>query len=37
VIAFKVNFDMELPPLNYAPIMIRFITDLILPSWYLLD
>ncbi|KAI0859776.1 hypothetical protein F4860DRAFT_481488 [Xylaria cubensis] len=31
VISFKVNFDMIMPPLNYVPIIIRFITDLVLP------
>ncbi|KAI1734362.1 hypothetical protein F4680DRAFT_438543 [Xylaria scruposa] len=31
VISFKVNFDMTMPPLNYVPIIIRFITDLVLP------
>ncbi|KAI0459575.1 hypothetical protein F5B21DRAFT_455322 [Xylaria acuta] len=31
VISFKVNFDMTVPPLNYVPIIIRFITDLVLP------
>ncbi|KAI1172720.1 hypothetical protein F4777DRAFT_493012 [Nemania sp. FL0916] len=31
VVAFKVNFDMEMPPLNYVPIIVRFITDLVLP------
>ncbi|TRX96909.1 hypothetical protein FHL15_002215 [Xylaria flabelliformis] len=34
VISFKVNFDMIMPPLNYVPIIIRFITDLVLPSSY---
>ncbi|RYC53962.1 hypothetical protein CHU98_g12249, partial [Xylaria longipes] len=31
VMSFKVNFDMTIPPLNYVPIIIRLITDLILP------
>ncbi|KAI0441774.1 hypothetical protein F4803DRAFT_551793 [Xylaria telfairii] len=31
VISFKVNFDMTIPPLNYVPIIIRLITDLVLP------
>ncbi|KAI1148815.1 hypothetical protein F4825DRAFT_464607 [Nemania diffusa] len=31
VISFKINFDMTIPSLNYVPIMIRFITDLVLP------
>ncbi|KAI0970559.1 hypothetical protein F4678DRAFT_113099 [Xylaria arbuscula] len=31
VISLKVNFDMTIPPLNYVPIMLRFITDLVLP------
>ncbi|KAI1436653.1 hypothetical protein GGR50DRAFT_200518 [Xylaria sp. CBS 124048] len=31
VTSFKVNFDMIMPPLNYVPIVIRLITDLILP------
>ncbi|KAI1113796.1 hypothetical protein F5Y14DRAFT_416614 [Nemania sp. NC0429] len=31
VISFKANFEMEMPPLNYVPIIIRFITDLVLP------
>ncbi|KAI1127186.1 hypothetical protein F5Y10DRAFT_243345 [Nemania abortiva] len=31
VISFHVNFDMIMPPLNYVPIMIRLITDLVLP------
>ncbi|KAI2625195.1 hypothetical protein GGS21DRAFT_531686 [Xylaria nigripes] len=31
VTSFKFNFDMILPPLNYVPIIIRLITDLVLP------
>ncbi|KAI0415443.1 hypothetical protein F5X98DRAFT_346487 [Xylaria grammica] len=31
VISYKVNFDMTIPPLNYVPIALRFITDLVLP------
>ncbi|TGJ87384.1 hypothetical protein E0Z10_g1389 [Xylaria hypoxylon] len=31
VISFKVNFDIAIPPLNYVPIVLRFITDLVLP------
>ncbi|KAI0100841.1 hypothetical protein GGR51DRAFT_340031 [Nemania sp. FL0031] len=31
VISLKVNFDMTMPPLNWVPIMLRFITELILP------
>ncbi|KAI3317452.1 hypothetical protein HD806DRAFT_369993 [Xylariaceae sp. AK1471] len=31
VMSFKVNFDMTIPPLNYVPVLIRLITDLILP------
>ncbi|KAI1297969.1 hypothetical protein F5Y03DRAFT_368838 [Xylaria venustula] len=31
VISLKVNFDITTPPLNYVPIMLRFITDLVLP------
>ncbi|KAI0469434.1 hypothetical protein F4859DRAFT_486647 [Xylaria cf. heliscus] len=31
VISLKVNFDMTIPPLNYVPIIIRLITDLVLP------
>ncbi|KAI0198946.1 hypothetical protein F4808DRAFT_472072 [Astrocystis sublimbata] len=31
VTSFRVNFDMTMPPLNHVPIMIRLITDLVLP------
>ncbi|KAI3338787.1 hypothetical protein F4824DRAFT_75764 [Ustulina deusta] len=31
VISLKVNFDMTIPPLNYVPIILRLITDLVLP------
>ncbi|KAI1142116.1 hypothetical protein F5Y05DRAFT_369724 [Hypoxylon sp. FL0543] len=31
VISYKVNFDIVFPPLNYIPIVARFITDLTLP------
>ncbi|KAI0532616.1 hypothetical protein GGR58DRAFT_489604 [Xylaria digitata] len=31
VMSFKVNFDMSIPSLNYVPIILRFITDLVLP------
>ncbi|KAI0828442.1 hypothetical protein F5Y06DRAFT_283211 [Hypoxylon sp. FL0890] len=31
VISYKVNFDTVFPPLNYIPIIARFITDLTLP------
>ncbi|KAI0161767.1 hypothetical protein GGR52DRAFT_561087 [Hypoxylon sp. FL1284] len=31
VISFKVNFDTVFPPLNYVPILVRFMTDLTLP------
>ncbi|KAI1379327.1 hypothetical protein F4677DRAFT_408632 [Hypoxylon crocopeplum] len=31
VISFKVNFDTVFPPLNYVPILARFITGLTLP------
>ncbi|KAI0520789.1 hypothetical protein F5B22DRAFT_598378 [Xylaria bambusicola] len=29
--SFKLNYDMTIPPLNYVPIILRFITDLVLP------
>ncbi|KAI1205718.1 uncharacterized protein F4807DRAFT_273126 [Annulohypoxylon truncatum] len=31
VIAYKVNFETVFPPLNYVPILVRFITELTLP------
>lgn len=31
IMSLKVNFDMTIPPLNHVPIIIRFITDLVLP------
>ncbi|KAI0899959.1 hypothetical protein F4806DRAFT_454544 [Annulohypoxylon nitens] len=31
VISYKINFDTVFPPLNYVPILLRFITDLALP------
>ncbi|KAI0888684.1 uncharacterized protein GGS22DRAFT_152167 [Annulohypoxylon maeteangense] len=32
VISYKVNFETVFPPLNYVPILVRFITDLTLPA-----
>ncbi|KAL7627374.1 hypothetical protein AAE478_001567 [Parahypoxylon ruwenzoriense] len=32
VISFKTNFDMAFPPLNYVPVLVRFITELVLPA-----
>lgn len=31
VISYRINFDTVFPPLNYVPILLRFITDLALP------
>ncbi|KAI1825914.1 hypothetical protein F4861DRAFT_530059 [Xylaria intraflava] len=31
VTSFKLNFDITVPPLNYVPLIIRLITDLVLP------
>ncbi|KAI0152181.1 hypothetical protein F4776DRAFT_15479 [Hypoxylon sp. NC0597] len=31
VISYKINFDTTFPPLNYVPIIARFITELTLP------
>ncbi|KAI0431669.1 hypothetical protein F5Y09DRAFT_186085 [Xylaria sp. FL1042] len=31
VISLKINFEMIMPPLNHVPIILRFITDLVLP------
>ncbi|KAI5861893.1 hypothetical protein GGS23DRAFT_573683 [Durotheca rogersii] len=32
VIAFKIGADVVFPPLNYVPILVRFITELTLPA-----
>ena len=32
VIFFHANFDLGFPPLNYAPILVRHIKDLLLPG-----
>ncbi|KAI1457545.1 hypothetical protein F4805DRAFT_173111 [Annulohypoxylon moriforme] len=32
VISYKINFETVFPPLNYVPVLVRFITDLTLPA-----
>ena len=35
VIAFHDDFDLVFPPLNYVPILVRHIRDLLLPGTYI--